>query len=83
MQVVVNDFKQKWSIKKRKVSKPTAQVSINGTTKTSQSSYNLDLSLPKVNPNPNNKALPGLGQPFKPQINLDFTKDKQKKKFNS
>ena len=74
----ISTFLKSQPVKKKEVSKPTAQVSSNGTTKTSQSSYNLDLSLPKVNPNPNNKALPGLGQPFKPQINLDFTKDRQK-----
>ena len=78
IQFVVNDFKQKYGVKKKEVSRPTTQVSSNGTTKTSQSSYNLDLSLPKVNPNPNNKALPGLGQPFKPEIALKSINDERK-----
>jgi hypothetical protein len=56
-------------LKKKEVSQPAAQpigqTSKSGTSNISQSNYNLDLSLPTVNPNPNNVALPGLGQPFK------------------
>lgn len=74
----ISTFLKSQPVKKKEVSKPTAQVSSNGTTKTSQSSYNLDLSLPKVNPNPNNKALPGLGQPFKPEIALKSINDERK-----
>ena len=74
----ISSFLNSQPVKKKEVSKPTTQVSSNGTTKTSQSSYNLDLSLPKVNPNPNNKALPGLGQPFKPEIALKSINDERK-----
>ena len=61
-------------VKKKEVSQPIAQpagqTSKTGTSNISQSSYNLDLSLPKVNPNPNNTALPGLGKPLNAKDNI-------------
>ncbi|MFN8296742.1 MAG: hypothetical protein U0T69_11135 [Chitinophagales bacterium] len=65
-------------VKKKDTTQSSGQQSSTTTKNTSQSNLNLGLQLPTVTPNPNNIALPGLGQPFKKPISIKSTADEQK-----
>jgi len=73
----ISSFLNSQPVKKKETTQVGGQTSKPGTSNISQSNYNLDLKLPSIPVNPNNKALEGLGKPFKPEIALKSAKDEQ------
>ena len=76
--VINSKFPELFTVKKKETTQVGGQTLKPGTSNISQSNYNLDLKLPSIPVNPNNKALEGLGKPFKPEIALKSAKDEQK-----